>query len=123
MLDGSDTPAKRQMAAIRAERRYAHADEVACSAAAMGDAFPAKCAAFFEEHLHEDEEIRYVRGGKTVTAALAVAGSPCVGRCRGSCPARTHFSALFAALFFVLCFGYAHALPSLSLSLAWCPCL
>jgi len=48
------------MEAIRAERRYAHADEVVCSATAMGDAFPAKCASFFAEHLHEDEEIRYV---------------------------------------------------------------
>lgn len=61
-LEGSDTPAKRQMKAIRAKRSYAHADEVACSAAAMGDAFPTKCASFFEEHLHEDEEIRYVKG-------------------------------------------------------------
>lgn len=60
--DGSDTPAKRTMEAIRAERGYAHADEVACSASAMGDAFPAKCAMFYEEHLHEDEEIRYVGG-------------------------------------------------------------
>lgn len=104
VLDGSETPAKRQMEAIRAERGYAHADEVACSAAAMGDAFPAKCAAFFEEHLHEDEEIRYVGGGATATAASAVAGSPCAGRCRASRLARTHLSALFAALFVVLCF-------------------
>jgi len=58
--DDTDAPAKKQMQAIRAERRYAHADEVVCSAAGMGDAFPAKCASFFEEHLHEDEEIRYV---------------------------------------------------------------
>lgn len=72
-LDGSDTPAKRKMEAIRAERGYAHADEVACSAAAMGDDFPAKCAMFYEEHLHEDEEIRYVRGRRL---------SP-----RGPCPA------------------------------------
>ncbi|GAB0489362.1 hypothetical protein MMPV_000580 [Pyropia vietnamensis] len=63
MAEGSDTPAKRHMKAIRAERGYAHADEVACSAAAMGDAFPAKCASFFEEHLHEDEEIRYILEG------------------------------------------------------------
>lgn len=63
MADGVDTPAKRKMEAIRAERGYAHADEVACSAAAMGDAFPAKCAMFFEEHLHEDEEIRYILEG------------------------------------------------------------
>ncbi|OSX70867.1 hypothetical protein BU14_0647s0007 [Porphyra umbilicalis] len=61
--DDTDAPAKKQMQAIRAERRYAHADEVVCSAAGMGDAFPAKCASFFEEHLHEDEEIRYILDG------------------------------------------------------------
>lgn len=70
--DGVDTPAKRKMEAIRAERGYAHADEVACSAAAMGDAFPAKCAMFFEEHLHEDEEIRYVKSPRRPCPTLLV---------------------------------------------------
>lgn len=88
MSDGSDTPAKRQMAAIRAERRYAHADEVACSAAAMGDAFPAKCAAFFEEHLHEDEEIRYVRGGKDGDRRVGRGGLSLCGTLSGILPCK-----------------------------------
>lgn len=50
--------------ALAAERGYRNRDEITVSPAAMGEAYEAKVRVFFEEHLHEDEEIRYVRAGK-----------------------------------------------------------
>lgn len=45
------------------ERGYRNRDEIKVSPATMGDIYEAKVKSFFDEHLHEDEEIRYVRGG------------------------------------------------------------
>lgn len=50
--------------ALAANRGYRNRDEVTVSPAAMGDAYEAKVRMFFDEHLHEDEEIRYVKDGR-----------------------------------------------------------
>ncbi|KAL8388618.1 hypothetical protein RB595_009105 [Gaeumannomyces hyphopodioides] len=50
--------------ALAAERRYRNRDEVVISPERMGDAYEDKVRTFFHEHLHEDEEIRYVRDGQ-----------------------------------------------------------
>ncbi|CAG8481837.1 3814_t:CDS:2 [Scutellospora calospora] len=45
------------------ERGYKNRDEINCSKEGLGDAFDSKLEIFFKEHLHEDEEIRYVIDG------------------------------------------------------------
>ncbi|KLU84282.1 1,2-dihydroxy-3-keto-5-methylthiopentene dioxygenase 2 [Magnaporthiopsis poae ATCC 64411] len=50
--------------ALATERSYRNRDEVVVSPGSMGDAYEAKVRTFFHEHLHEDEEIRYVRDGR-----------------------------------------------------------
>lgn len=49
--------------ALAKERGYKNRDEVTISPAAMGEAYEGKVKMFFDEHLHEDEEIRYIRDG------------------------------------------------------------
>ena len=39
-------------------------DQVTISPTAMGDIYEEKVKSFFSEHMHEDEEIRYIRDGK-----------------------------------------------------------
>lgn len=48
---------------IAAERGYKNRDEITISKDAMGDAYEGKLKMFFDEHLHEDEEIRYILDG------------------------------------------------------------
>ncbi|KAK3692759.1 Acireductone dioxygenase ARD family [Podospora appendiculata] len=48
---------------LAAERGYRNRDEITVSPAKMGDVYEAKVKSFFDEHLHEDEEIRYIRDG------------------------------------------------------------
>ncbi|KAL4780566.1 Acireductone dioxygenase ARD family [Aspergillus varians] len=50
--------------ALAQERGYKNRDEVVVAPATMGDAYESKVKMFFAEHLHEDEEIRYVRDGE-----------------------------------------------------------
>ncbi|KAK4247753.1 Acireductone dioxygenase ARD family [Corynascus novoguineensis] len=50
--------------ALAAERGYKNRDEITVSPERMGDAYEAKVKMFFDEHLHEDEEIRYIRDGR-----------------------------------------------------------
>jgi 1,2-dihydroxy-3-keto-5-methylthiopentene dioxygenase len=45
------------------ERSYKNRDEITVSPSAMGDVYESKVKMFFNEHLHEDEEIRYIRDG------------------------------------------------------------
>lgn len=50
--------------ALAAERGYKNRDEVTVSPKTMGDVYEEKVKMFFHEHLHEDEEIRYIRDGE-----------------------------------------------------------
>ncbi|KAL1836681.1 hypothetical protein VTJ49DRAFT_4791 [Mycothermus thermophilus] len=49
---------------LAASRGYKNRDEITVSPERMGDAYESKVRMFFDEHLHEDEEIRYVRDGR-----------------------------------------------------------
>ncbi|KAH6850214.1 Acireductone dioxygenase ARD family [Chaetomium sp. MPI-CAGE-AT-0009] len=50
--------------ALAGERGYRNRDEITVSPQTMGEAYEGKVRQFFDEHLHEDEEIRYVRDGR-----------------------------------------------------------
>ena len=52
-----------QVDAIAKERSYRNRDEITISPLTMGDAYEDKVKNFFHEHLHEDEEIRYILDG------------------------------------------------------------
>ncbi|KAK2612937.1 1,2-dihydroxy-3-keto-5-methylthiopentene dioxygenase [Conoideocrella luteorostrata] len=49
---------------LAASRGYQNRDEITVSPERMGDIYEDKVKMFFREHLHEDEEIRYIRGGQ-----------------------------------------------------------
>lgn len=57
-------PAVSSVDALAEERGYKNRDEITVSPDKMGDIYESKVKSFFAEHLHEDEEIRYIRGGK-----------------------------------------------------------
>ncbi|KAL8676283.1 MAG: hypothetical protein Q9224_004476 [Gallowayella concinna] len=50
--------------AIASERSYKNRDEIVVSPVKMGPAYEDKVKMFFNEHLHEDEEIRYILDGE-----------------------------------------------------------
>ncbi|EMD31602.1 hypothetical protein CERSUDRAFT_119637 [Gelatoporia subvermispora B] len=49
--------------AIASERAYRNHDIISISKAGLGDEFESKMKMFYEEHMHEDEEIRYILEG------------------------------------------------------------
>lgn len=53
-----------QVDALASERSYKNRDVITVSPSVMGDVYEAKVKSFFAEHMHEDEEIRYIRDGK-----------------------------------------------------------
>jgi 1,2-dihydroxy-3-keto-5-methylthiopentene dioxygenase len=61
-MDADAYPGDAKLAAIRAVRGYTYEDVVEVSPAAVGG-YAEKLKAFYEEHLHADEEIRYVLDG------------------------------------------------------------
>ncbi|CAG8495714.1 1555_t:CDS:2 [Paraglomus occultum] len=52
-----------QIDAVAQERSYKNRDVIKVSKEAMGDVYESKLRTFYEEHLHEDEEIRYILDG------------------------------------------------------------
>jgi len=48
---------------VARERGYKNRDVINVTKAGLGDAYEAKIKMFFEEHMHEDEEIRYILSG------------------------------------------------------------
>ena len=52
-----------QVNQLAGERGYKNRDEITVSPEKMGDIYETKVKSFFDEHLHEDEEIRYIRDG------------------------------------------------------------
>jgi 1,2-dihydroxy-3-keto-5-methylthiopentene dioxygenase len=48
---------------LAAGRCYKNRDEITISPKTMGDVYEDKVKMFFNEHLHEDEEIRYILDG------------------------------------------------------------
>lgn len=50
--------------AIAKERGYKNSDQIVVSPQTLGDVYEEKVKSFFAEHLHEDEEIRYIADGE-----------------------------------------------------------
>lgn len=48
---------------VASSRNYANRDEITVSPDAMGAAYEDKIKMFYDEHMHEDEEIRYILNG------------------------------------------------------------
>lgn len=48
---------------LAAQRNYKNRDVITVSQEKMGDVYEEKVKMFFNEHMHEDEEIRYIRDG------------------------------------------------------------
>lgn len=49
--------------AFAKERGYKNRDQITVTPEGLGEAYETKIKSFFDEHLHEDEEIRYILGG------------------------------------------------------------
>ncbi|KAF3934900.1 hypothetical protein ABW19_dt0205459 [Dactylella cylindrospora] len=56
-------PEQESVDALAAARHYKNRDVITVSPQAMGEIYESKVKMFFDEHLHEDEEIRYILDG------------------------------------------------------------
>jgi 1,2-dihydroxy-3-keto-5-methylthiopentene dioxygenase len=56
-------PSESDVNSLAASRHYKNRDVITISPSTMGDAYEEKVKNFFHEHLHEDEEIRYILDG------------------------------------------------------------
>jgi len=54
---------KQQIDEVAHERGYKNRDIINVSKEGLGDLFESKLKGFFQEHMHEDDEIRYVLSG------------------------------------------------------------
>lgn len=59
----SSTSSPSNLDALAKSRNYANRDEITVSRGAMGAAYEEKIKMFYDEHMHEDEEIRYILKG------------------------------------------------------------
>ena len=59
----SSTSSAAQVEDLAKARAYANRDEITVSPGVMGSVYEDKIKMFYDEHLHEDEEIRYVLKG------------------------------------------------------------
>ena len=57
-------PTLEDVNALAKERDYKNSDQVTVSPHTMGAVYEEKVKSFFSEHLHEDEEIRYIVDGE-----------------------------------------------------------
>jgi len=53
----------KQINEVANERQYRNRDVISVTKEGLGDAYEAKLKMFYEEHMHEDEEIRYILKG------------------------------------------------------------
>ncbi|KAG2173198.1 hypothetical protein INT43_004572 [Umbelopsis isabellina] len=60
-FDGAD--AQEQLDKLAVERKYKNRDQIVVSPEGLGEAYETKVKSFFQEHLHEDEEIRFILDG------------------------------------------------------------
>ncbi|TVY81009.1 1,2-dihydroxy-3-keto-5-methylthiopentene dioxygenase [Lachnellula suecica] len=56
-------PSEQDVDKLALERNYKNRDLITVSPEKMGDVYEEKVKMFFHEHIHEDEEIRYIRDG------------------------------------------------------------
>jgi len=54
---------ERKIDDLAVERGYKNRDTINVTKEGLGDAYEGKIKTFFEEHMHEDEEIRYILSG------------------------------------------------------------
>ncbi|MCJ1442215.1 MAG: 1,2-dihydroxy-3-keto-5-methylthiopentene dioxygenase [Stictis urceolatum] len=59
----SSSTATEDLETLARARSYKNRDEITVAPAAMGDVYEDKIKTFFHEHMHEDEEIRYILDG------------------------------------------------------------
>jgi len=62
-LPPGEAASEERLTALRAARGYSFEDTLRLSRASLGEAYDAKLGIFFTEHIHSDEEVRYVLEG------------------------------------------------------------